>query len=444
MTHGSRRPKAMSRMRSCYQFVGGQRIATLAAMIVVIILQSSSAGAASYYVSPRGSDSNSGTSTSAAFLTIQQAANRAQPGDTVYVLDGTYAAFQISRSGSSGYNITFQAYSGSHPVITKTGNSWNAIELNSSTSPSFIVIDGFTIIGNAQGITADQAQSALDYNNTTNGNCIGGGSKSHHITIRNNVISYCPGNGILMPGDYIYIYNNIIHHNAFWSPLDTSGITVAGKDSDWSTATKVFVYNNILYGNQNFICNKFQTTPCRITDGEGIIVDSNKATGYHGRVLIYNNIAYNNGGPGIEVGHSQHVDVVNNTTFKNNISAAEPAPFQAHTHGGEISISSANDVNVLNNIMYGSAGLPVIYSAMVTSTTKLNWNYDLLFGGTETKGLGTHDLLADPLFRSADTLDFHLQDSSPAKKSGTSTLAPRDDFDGVSRPKLGVSRGAYQ
>ena len=431
-------------MGSRYQSVGWQRIVTLAALTVVLILQLSSARAAIYYVSPQGSDSNSGTSTSAAFLTIQQAANRIRPGDTVYVLDGTYAAFQISRSGSLGNNITFQAYPGSHPIVTKTGSTWSAISLNPSTNPSYIVIDGFNIIGNAQSITVDQAQSAPDYNNTTNGNCIDGGSKSHHITIRNNNISYCPGGGIVLGGDYIYIYKNIIHHNSFWSPLGTSGVTVAGMDSDWSTGTKIFLYDNILYNNQNFICNKFQTTPCRITDGEGIIVDSNKAYGYHGRVLIDNNIAYNNGGPGIEVFQSQHVDVVNNTTFKNNISAAEPAPFQAHTYGGEIAISSANDVNVLNNIMYGSAGLPVIYPAMVTSTTNLNWNYNLLFGGTETKGLGTRDLLADPLFRSADTLDFHLQDSSPAKKSGTSTLAPRDDFDGVSRPKRGVSRGAYQ
>src|SRR5262249_42955617 len=159
-----------------------------------------------------------------------------------------------------------------------------------------------------------------NYNNRTNGNCIGSGNNSHHVIIRNNNISHCPGGGILATGDYIYIYKNIIHHNAFWSPLATSGITVAGKDSDSDTRTKVFVYDNILFRNQNFICNKFQTNPCRITDGEGIIVDSNMASRFRGRVAIYNNIAYNNGGPGIEVFQSQHVDVYNNTTYMNNVS----------------------------------------------------------------------------------------------------------------------------
>src|SRR5262249_19578962 len=177
------------------------------------------------------------------------------------------------------------------------------------TAPSYIVIDGFTVVGNAQSITAAQAQAAADYNNTTNGNCIGGSVKSHHITVRNSNISYCPGGGIVILGDYASIYHNEVHHNAFWSPLGNSGITVAGKDVDASTGTKIVVYNNILYGNQNFICNKFQTTPCRIADGEGIIVDSNKANAYHGRVLIYNNIAYNNGGPGVLAFASQHVDV---------------------------------------------------------------------------------------------------------------------------------------
>src|SRR5262249_13332075 len=150
------------------------------------------------------------------------------------------------------------------------------------------------------------------------------------------------------------INNNVIHHNAFWSPLDTSGITVSGKDIDSSTGAKIVLYDNILYGNQNFVCNKYQPPPCRITDGEGIVVHNNKSIGYHGRVLIYNNIAYSNGGPGIETYLSQHVDVVNNTTYLNNISSTESTPYNGHPNGGEIAISNSNDVNVLNNVMYGS------------------------------------------------------------------------------------------
>ena len=41
---------------------------------------------------------------------------------------------------------------------------------------------------------------------------------------------------MLFTGDYISIYKNIIHHNSYWSPYDTSGITVQGTNSDGSTA----------------------------------------------------------------------------------------------------------------------------------------------------------------------------------------------------------------
>jgi hypothetical protein len=303
---------------------GTVRVVVSIFALATLLCHVPSALATTYYVSAAGSDSNSGTSTTAPFLTITKAANLTNPGDIVNVMNGTYDPFIISRSGSKsdGY-ITYQAYSGQRPTILKNGSRWDAIELlNSISGPSYIIIDGFTIVGNAQSITASQARSAPDYNNTTNGNCVGGGGSVHHVIIRNNNVSYCPGGGIVFTGDYISIYENIIHHNSFWSPLDTSGITVQGNNSDGSTAAKIIVYNNLLYNNQNYICNKYQTNPCRITDGEGIIVDSNTASNYNGRISIYNNITYNNGGPGIEVTQSQHVDIYNNTTYMNNISEA--------------------------------------------------------------------------------------------------------------------------
>jgi hypothetical protein len=422
-------------------------LAKTAVAAVIAIAASFYAGstiAVTYYVSPQGSDANTGTSVSAAFKTIQQAANHSQPCDTINVLSGSYPPFQISHSGRAGCYITFQAYPGQHPVVRKTGSTFNAIELSATTTPSFIAIDGLTIVGNAQSITASQAQAAPNNSTTTNGNCIGGGKFSHHITVRNSNISYCPSNGIILTGDYITIHNNVIHDNAFWSPTDASGVTVSGKDVDSSTSTKIFVYDNVFYANQNFICNRLETTPCRITDGEGIIVDNNESNSFLGRVLIYNNIAYNNGGPGILSYASHHVDVVNNTTYRNNISASEPAPFTGHLRGGEIAISHSNEVHVLNNVMYGSPGVTVVYNAMASTSTNVNWDYNVLFNGTDKSGVGPHDLLKNPLFVSPTTFNFHLQSGSPAKYSGTSQLAPKVDFDGVLRPKNRVSRGAYQ
>jgi hypothetical protein len=404
-----------------------------------------SALATTYYVSATGRDSNSGTSTTAPFLTIKKAADLTKPGDIVNVMNGTYGPFMISHSGSqSGGYITYQAYPGQHPTILKNGNLWDAIQLWTSTvGPSYIIIDGFTVVGNAQSITVSQAKSAPDRNNTTNGNCIGGGSSVNHVIIRNNNVSYCPGAGINFIGDYVSIYKNIVHHNSFWSPFDTSGIGVQGTNSDGSTAAKIFVYNNLLYNNQNYICNKYQTNPCKITDGEGIIVDNNKSNGYRGRVAIYNNVTYNNGGPGIAVARSQHVDIYNNTTYKNNISAMEPAPFTAHTNGGEIYLDQSNDVRVLNNINYGSPSVPIINGG-ITSVTGLLWDYNIPFDGIGAAPRGAHDLAVNPLFVPSPPFNFHLQTSSPAIGSGTSMLAPKYDFDGNLRSTSSVDRGAYR
>jgi hypothetical protein len=413
--------------------------------LAAFLCHATSVLATTYYVSATGRDSNSGTSTTAPFLTIKKAADLTKPGDIVNVMNGTYGPFIISRSGSqSGGYITYQAYPGQHPTVLKNGSAWDGIELlNSAGGPSYIVVDGFTILGNAQSITVSQAKSAPDRNNTTNGNCIGGGDSVDRVIIRNNNFSYCPGGGMLFTGDYISIYNNTIHHNSFWSPLDTSGITVQGTNSDGSTAAKIFVYDNLLYNNQNYICNKYETNPCQITDGEGIIVDSNKAAGYRGRIQIYNNITYNNGGPGIAVTQSQHVDIFNNTTYKNNISATEPPPFTAHTSGGEIALFQSNDVRVLNNINYGSSSVPMIYAG-ITSVTGLLWDYNILFNGIGAAPRGAHDLALDPLFIPSPPFNFHLQTGSPAIGSGTSILVPKYDFDGNLRSPSKVDRGAYR
>src|SRR5690348_581584 len=57
--------------------------------LAVLLCHVRSALATTYYVSATGSDTNSGTSTTAPFLTIQKAANLTQPGDTVNVMNGT-------------------------------------------------------------------------------------------------------------------------------------------------------------------------------------------------------------------------------------------------------------------------------------------------------------------------------------------------------------------
>jgi hypothetical protein len=71
-----------------------------------------------WYVSTSGSDSADG-SVGAPFRTIQQAANTAQPGDTVLVRAGTYReTVTPARSGASGRPITYKPYPGERVTVS--------------------------------------------------------------------------------------------------------------------------------------------------------------------------------------------------------------------------------------------------------------------------------------------------------------------------------------
>src|SRR3954452_14859908 len=64
----------------------------------------------SYFVSTSGDDGNPGT-LSAPFRTIQQAADVADPGDTVFIRGGTYReTVRPAHSGSASNPVTFKPY----------------------------------------------------------------------------------------------------------------------------------------------------------------------------------------------------------------------------------------------------------------------------------------------------------------------------------------------
>ncbi len=74
--------------------------------------------AATKYVSPSGSDSNSGTQ-SQPWKTLEHAFAQLSAGDTLYMRGGTYreTGITLSKSGSSGSRITVINFSGETPVV---------------------------------------------------------------------------------------------------------------------------------------------------------------------------------------------------------------------------------------------------------------------------------------------------------------------------------------
>src|SRR5580693_2723001 len=157
-----------------------------------------------YYVSSEiGSNNNAGTSSTAPLATLQAAADRVKPGDTVEVMNGTYTGPQggdvvdITTSGTATAPITFEAAPGQTPVINSSGG-WNAINIEAS----YIVVSGFTVVGDAANYTLSQALAGYSTGNANlDGNGIavnspGNGVVPNHIIIENNTVDNEPGGGI--------------------------------------------------------------------------------------------------------------------------------------------------------------------------------------------------------------------------------------------------------
>ena len=101
--------------------------------------------------------------------------------------------------------------------------------------------------------------------------------------------------------DYVQILNNVVHDNAHWSAYGNSGISVAASANlDTIPGPHPHQWQPRLMVTRNWFRN---TGASAITDGEGIILDSNP--GYMGEFLVQNNTVYNNGAP--ESCHSRQI-----------------------------------------------------------------------------------------------------------------------------------------
>jgi len=162
-------------------------------MVAAFLVHPRVASAATqYYVSTSGSDSNAGTS-DRPWRTIQKAANTMVAGDTVTVRAGDYAErVQVSRSGASGAQITFQA-------------------------EGTVTMRGFTVRGNYVTIRG------FDISNTPN--------------------AWADGQGIFVQANYCVIENNYVHY------ATRGGIFVYAEPWEWSGRTSCVVRNNRVYRN---------------------------------------------------------------------------------------------------------------------------------------------------------------------------------------------------
>ncbi len=415
------------------------------------------------FVAPNGLDTNDGLSEAEAFLTIQSAVEATAPGDTVLVLNGTYSQTDypkdnivtMRKSGTANAWIALMAYPGHTPKLKSI--NWSGI----SVQASYILIQGFTIEGNRDAVTLAYAQSEKE--NLDNPTTSGGGIsveilyqhpeiRPSHVIIRGNTVYKCSGGGIGSgSADYLTIEDNVVWGNAYYSPYANSGISMYQNwNSDDTTGYKMIVRRNIVYGNQNkipFIASDPDPAKRVITDGNGIIIDDSRNTQnnstlgiYKGRTLIENNVVFENGARGLHVYESDHVDIINNTTYQNS--------FQPETPEGEITAGSASDVRVFNNIMIPRSDRASIARSTDNLTERATqvFKNNMVFGGLGFDADSTLNLIGvDPKLTDIANKNFRPQTNSPVIDAGNSSLAAKDDMNRTARPLgAGIDLGAFE
>jgi hypothetical protein len=151
-----------------------------------------------YYMSPSGSDANSGVSTSSPWKTFAYAIPRLNAGDTLVLMDGTYAT---AGSGNLTINCTTRANARSAnpgmPITVKSQNQRKALLHNDGASRPVLlsgcrwwVIDGLSIRG------SDNPNSSID------STLIAVDGRSSDNIIRNNLLfntnRYRGGGGVVI------------------------------------------------------------------------------------------------------------------------------------------------------------------------------------------------------------------------------------------------------
>jgi hypothetical protein len=449
--------------------------------------------AADYYVSEKGNDNNPGTSDTRPFLTLKKAHDAAMPGDTVWVMAGTYqnsetqtgmnaAVLEITRSGRPDAWITWRNYKNDHPQIVAI-NCVYAIHLRAN----YVVIDGLTLTGNNDNVrqadaernaeldmpstlaawAAEGKDSQVDYSATPNlkaGDAkpapvqkksalktyeqpsalfnsagVGVDTRSgevfyHHHVLRNLVIRKFGTAGIALLGtDYATLENNEIYDNAWYGRYGSSGVTFNNsREFDQSPEPHIVIRGNRIYNNKNLVRCFFVD---HYTDGNGLILDS--LGNYTGGILVENNLVYNNGGAGIHIFKSfkSKIDVVHNTVWRNQ------QLWTLYDMGAHF----AANIRFMNNIVIADKYRQVNGKNIPNVT----YDYNIYWGSPLVEGKGPNDLMVDPQLLMPATnrkdANFGLQATSPAIDSAGSGLSTTIDFAGNPRPSgKATDRGAYE
>jgi parallel beta-helix repeat protein len=310
--------------------------------------------------------------------------------------------------------------------LTMTGA--NIASVSFSTSSDSEVIKNCTVYNSFQGINAESdagnnniiqdntIRNTVEYgilwtNRSATGTLIqgnnihnvggGGGGETNMqgmylrigsgTIVQNNTIYNCGDNfrdhGIYMGGSNgVIVRYNKIYNNVGW------GVKV-------SDSGRVDVYHNILYGN-----------------GGGVIVE----VGTPSYVNIYNNVIANgsSNAQGFRIDDGDHVTFKNNIIYNIYFTKWGDGTKYNLVYDFDVHCTITNFVSDYNVVYHPS---PTAYYAWYNGAghTWAEW---------QAHGLDAHSLNVDPIFVNATGNDFHLQPTSPAINAGTNVGLTQDYY----------------
>ena len=396
-----------------------------------------------YYVHPGGDNANPGTQ-DLPWQTLQHATGQAVPQDTILVEDGLYEGpVVITRSGEADAYITFKSINkwGAKIQVINGDGAQDGIKVVAN----YITVDGFELFDPAPGPGR-----------------IGNGItvyEAHHVNVLNNKVYEFGASGIQGAFcDHVLIENNVVYNNAKYNPTQSSGISIWRPQAvDDAPGYHFIIRNNRSYGNMTVTKNKNGLN----SDGNGIIIDksweSPDGTRYPHRTLIENNLVYDNGGSGIHIHKSSHIDIFNNTSYHNRHNQGVPGTWR-----GELYTNRSEDTAWRNNIAYANPGEgstaynraifayganDVVFENNITYSTNPLDTYSITVMNSDV----TYDEVvednvvgANPHFADVAGLDFSLQPHSPAIDAGSDDIISFTDINYSARSDDQIDIGAFE
>jgi len=362
------------------------------------------ANATEYYVGTTGNDANPG-GPSQPFQTIQKGMSVLQPGDTLYLRQGTYTEkidpnYMTLPSGTSWSNaITIAGYPGEKATIR---NGINIQDNGNSSIPAYLIFDNFIVRnsdanafrvgGNAHHIRLSNSDVQSGRTNTISIAYTTSDVQVINCDIHDSPVEFVPEwgvstgtYGLYINGNNMLIDGNRIYNNTGYGIHLYGGINAASNN---------IVRNNSIYNN----CLNDGT---RSQAAGGVIITSGSNNSF------YNNLVYNHTGsfcgPAVSLGYADN-SAYNNTIYGNK------------GFGLELGASTTGMI-VRNNILYGNGRNSVV-----------DWG--------SINPVIDHNLIdVNPQFVNAAANDFSLQAGSPAIDAGVAISLVTTDIKGVSRPQ---------